>query len=241
MQHFYSNSELNSYANEINKDLTEVGEVFMAWMGSKNQSISPNTLLMEKISETPVKFARELLMKNKSKLNRLEMAYGPNDEYFKAFSNNLTKAVLDIISIPISKAEAISQMKTDSSSPEVINLNQQLTEGVAIIQNLKQLKTGPQINTHIIQTERRINAIEKKLNPSSGCFIATFVYGDYNAFEVIKFREFRDNTLATTKLGNSFIKLYYKSSPFLINVLSSFPKSRLVGRRILNIVVKFLK
>mgnify|MGYP006291495351 CR=1 FL=1 len=241
MQNFYTDPELNELANEINEELSEIGEVFMAWMGSKNQAISPNHELMEKISETPVKFARELLMKNKSKLNRLEMAYGPHDEYLTAFSNNLTQGVLNIISIPISKAEVISQMKNDPSSPEVINLNQQLTEGVAIIQNLKQLKTTPQANSYIIQVEKRINSIEKKLNPSSGCFIATFAYGDYNASEVIKFREFRDNTLVNTNLGSNFIKVYYKFSPSLINLLSSFPKSRLITRNILNFVIKLLK
>lgn len=53
-------------------------------------------------------------------------------------------------------------------------------------------------------------------NPKpSGCYIATAVYGSYEAPEVMILREFRDNVLQNTWLGRAFIKFYYAVSPAL--------------------------
>lgn len=47
----------------------------------------------------------------------------------------------------------------------------------------------------------------------SGCYIATAVYGSYDAPEVLKLRDFRDQTLARFALGRGFIWVYYRVSP----------------------------
>lgn len=46
-----------------------------------------------------------------------------------------------------------------------------------------------------------------------GCYIATTVYGSYNAPEVLVLRRFRDETLQKTALGRWFIRTYYRWSP----------------------------
>jgi len=61
----------------------------------------------------------------------------------------------------------------------------------------------------------------KKLNPKAssakakktGCYIATAVYGSYDAPEVLVLRRFRDEFLAHSVLGRSFINIYYFLSP----------------------------
>lgn len=50
---------------------------------------------------------------------------------------------------------------------------------------------------------------------SGGCYIATAVYGSYEAPEVIVLRKFRDERLQPTFLGRAFISLYYAVSPSL--------------------------
>jgi len=45
------------------------------------------------------------------------------------------------------------------------------------------------------------------------CFIATAVYGDHYASEVIALRRFRDETLEQNAFGLCFITIYYKYSP----------------------------
>lgn len=69
-----------------------------------------------------------------------------------------------------------------------------------------------------LESSKNIN-IKKQNSQSSkkkeGCYIATAVYGDYDAPEVLVLREFRDKVLKKTKLGCLFIKIYYVISPKL--------------------------
>lgn len=51
---------------------------------------------------------------------------------------------------------------------------------------------------------------------TSGCYVATAVYGSYDCSEVWTLRRFRDNTLAETWYGRAFIHAYYAISPTLV-------------------------
>lgn len=53
-------------------------------------------------------------------------------------------------------------------------------------------------------------------NKKGGCYIATAVYGSYDAPSVCLLRRFRDNNLSTNFLGRVFVKLYYTTSPYLL-------------------------
>lgn len=54
-----------------------------------------------------------------------------------------------------------------------------------------------------------------KSTSNDSCFIATACYGNYDAPEVVIFRQFRDNFLAHNLFGSYFIKYYYRWSPSL--------------------------
>ncbi len=62
---------------------------------------------------------------------------------------------------------------------------------------------------------------------SSGCYIATAVYGSYDCPEVWTLRRFRDYTLAETWYGRFFIKGYYTASP---TIVKWFGTSKWFGR-----------
>lgn len=51
---------------------------------------------------------------------------------------------------------------------------------------------------------------------SGGCYIATAVYGSYDCPEVWTLRRYRDNCLAKTWYGRTFINVYYATSPMLV-------------------------
>ncbi len=57
---------------------------------------------------------------------------------------------------------------------------------------------------------------EKPVPQSSGCYVATAVYGSYDCPEVWTLRRFRDYTLAETWYGRAFIHTYYAISPTLV-------------------------
>ena len=51
---------------------------------------------------------------------------------------------------------------------------------------------------------------------SSGCYVATAVYGSYDCPQVWTLRRYRDYTLAETWYGRLFIHTYYAVSPTLV-------------------------
>ena len=53
---------------------------------------------------------------------------------------------------------------------------------------------------------------------TGGCYVATAVYGSYDCPEVWTLRRFRDNTLAETWYGRTFIRIYYATSPTLVKL-----------------------
>lgn len=67
---------------------------------------------------------------------------------------------------------------------------------------------------------------------SSWCYIATAVYGDYYAPEVIALRRFRDETLVRSAPGRVLVALYYRASPPIAKYL--------VGQRRLACAVRWL-
>jgi cold shock CspA family protein len=60
-----------------------------------------------------------------------------------------------------------------------------------------------------------------RLEVYRGCFIATAVYQNPDAREVVELRRFRDEFLMTSRLGRGFVKLYYTISPAIASYLVS--------------------
>jgi len=58
-------------------------------------------------------------------------------------------------------------------------------------------------------------------NTTEGCYIATAIYGDYSASEVLVLRKFRDEVLSKSQLGRLIVKLYYSLSPPIATWLES--------------------
>lgn len=56
----------------------------------------------------------------------------------------------------------------------------------------------------------------KPIKSSSGCYVATAVYGSYDCPQVWTLRRYRDYTLAETWHGRAFVRTYYAISPTLV-------------------------
>jgi len=72
----------------------------------------------------------------------------------------------------------------------------------------------------------------KKLQ--GGCYIATAVYGSYDAPEVLYLRQFRDETLSASIFGRLFIRFYYFFSPPIAEHLKNARHLNTVVRKILD-------
>jgi len=76
-------------------------------------------------------------------------------------------------------------------------------------------------------------------NPSSksGCYIATAVYGSYEAPSVLVLRRYRDEHLATHPLGRAFIRSYYAVSPPMAKYFEGRTAINRLARRLLDQLV----
>ena len=86
------------------------------------------------------------------------------------------------------------------------------------------------------------NSSTKQTTPAKkeGCYIATAVYGSYDAPEVMTLRRFRDETLRNSVLGRWFIRVYYRLSPPIANRLKNATRINRFVRRILDKFVEKL-
>lgn len=73
-----------------------------------------------------------------------------------------------------------------------------------------------------------------------GCYIATAVYGSYEAPQVLTLRRFRDDTLRATSLGRWFIRTYYRLSPPVARRLKHARRLNALVRALLDRVVERL-
>ncbi len=76
---------------------------------------------------------------------------------------------------------------------------------------------------------------------SGGCYVATAVYGSYDAPEVWVLRRWRDARLESTRVGRGLVRLYYATSPHLVRAVGHRRWFVSLSRRALNRLVRALK
>mgnify|MGYP005772678019 FL=1 len=76
---------------------------------------------------------------------------------------------------------------------------------------------------------------------SSGCYIASCVYGSYNCPQVWILRRYRDNHLGSSKFGRLFIKIYYAISPTLVKLFGKTKWFKTIWKKYLDRKIEKLK
>lgn len=75
----------------------------------------------------------------------------------------------------------------------------------------------------------------------SKCYIATAVYGSYDAPQVLVLRRFRDEVLSKSLPGRAFVRTYYAVSPPVARRLENAGRVNRIVRRILDKIVRRLE
>jgi hypothetical protein len=76
---------------------------------------------------------------------------------------------------------------------------------------------------------------------SKACFIATMVYGSYDAQEVMILRKFRDEKLKPYFFGRVFIRFYYSTSPLFVKMFRKNKPVKYIIKRMLDAWVNRLQ
>ena len=133
----------------------------------------------------------------------------------------------DVLEALQTEQSCVSRLREFSGNPAYV-LPRPYREIIADVQG-----SGPQRSTAATPTTGQ--------KATGGCYIATAVYGSYDAPEVIVLRQFRDNHLQRTALGRRFIATYYAMSPALARRLPKHPKLSFHVRRMLDAMVDRLR
>lgn len=91
------------------------------------------------------------------------------------------------------------------------------------------------------QAKQLLAKIENEKPKSNNCFIATAAYGTPFAEEIDVLRNWRDDFLSESFLGQKFIKMYYSLSPPVANNINTSDTKKKIVRITLNPIVKILK
>ena len=103
-----------------------------------------------------------------------------------------------------------------------------------------------QHNIDVVMQERASSSSSYSGSSSSsssggGCYVATAVYGSYDCPEVWTLRRYRDNSLAHTFLGRTFIKVYYAVSPTIVKWFGQTKWFNSFWKKVLDKMVSSLK
>ncbi len=154
--------------------------------------------------------------KRQQKFTVLDKSISVINDYYEV-TNEDKQAVLTSISNAILKMFTVTfvyntQAASLSVGGKTWQTNMLNKTKDAFITELKQI--AEKHNDLYIQ--ELINKMSAHKVDSSGCYVATAVYGSYDCPEVWTLRRYRDNILAETSFGRAFIKTYYAISPTLV-------------------------
>lgn len=112
--------------------------------------------------------------------------------------------------------------------------NADLKESKDAIDNLDAGQSHQNSSTDYSSPKNRVKDPSVKV---SKCYIATAVYGSYDAPEVLVLRRFRDEVLSKSLPGRAFIRTYYKVSPPAARHLENAGRLNRLVRHILDKIV----
>lgn len=95
--------------------------------------------------------------------------------------------------------------------------------------------------SQVAEIDARIYEHIMRPQRSSGCYIATAVYGSYDCPEVRVLRRWRDDVLLRKPGGKRFVRTYYALSPYLVNILGSTRIFTSAVKPCLNLLVRRLQ
>lgn len=176
-------------------------------------------------SDTMINYVTDFTSKCKQKLQEIKNHLGNNDKFYIDISSAVASNALNICIAYANKTNAYFRIFSIMDEIGKFDMEQSLwdryTENYSVL--------------------RRNDMMKKQNVERSSCYIATMVYGDQQAEQVVKLRQFRDDTLECYLWGRFFIKLYYRYAPFFV---ARYQKSKTVNdvvRIILNYFIEVIK
>lgn len=117
------------------------------------------------------------------------------------------------------------------------------TEALARMRKCDNVRGASVYHKNIIEDAVSSNTYRPSYRPtsSSGCYIASCVYGSYDCPQVWILRRYRDANLGSSWFGRLFIKVYYTFSPLLVKMFGKTKWFKAIWKKYLDKKVQKLK
>lgn len=243
----YNDSILNEKANKINTHLEQLSEA-MAYMGSsitgeqiELSNPAATEVLLQKITTNGLNVGKESINQVLQEINYLKSVVGSQDDVYLELSEGFALIVSAIINIPVGFANGLS-MASDFHKDQALvkRTSEDLAEATRLMSIISSMDMSAQARNVINRNINMINNVEKRVNTKTGCYIASCVYGSYNANEVLQLRSYRDNILTKNIFGRIFIDVYYLISPKIVLTLGRFYTFRKLSKLFLDRLINSL-
>jgi hypothetical protein len=185
------------------------------------------------------RLSRDIVKKCKPKLDAIKLAVGSTNEIYQKLSNDIASLALAcLIDYVNGKVKSVLVLPKSVGENEINSMN-------AIGELDMNFETRKRYN----EQKKSLNNLHKATqnrsstssSGSSGCYIATMAYGDYDHPQVMILRQFRDDVLDKSVFGKWFIKTYYHYSPKLVIKLKNKKGINAIIRKTLNQFITLIK
>jgi len=185
--------------------------------------------------------SRQLVSDCESKLLNIKNQLGSYDDFYLKLSSAIINNALGMLITVVNREQ--DQLEYDKT--KLTTLPGTFSSAVSVLIKMKSFDMTSKIRDRLNTNTKVITDINSQLKEiknqpaaqTGACYIATMAYGDYNHPKVMVLRKFRDEQLSRNIFGRSFIKIYYKLSPYLVLLLKD---SVLINRMIRNMLDKFV-
>lgn len=205
--------------------------------------------------------AKGFLSEAKPLLQKIKSALGANNDVYLALS---TRVAADAQGMCVTEVnELLGQLERSyNKSREIEKLKVVVAAACLMLLDIGNMDLLKDFRSNFEQNKKNLYGLAEQLfpgaakeytspkratpkgpekNPTPKCYIATMAYGDYDHPQVMVLRDFRDQRLDKYILGQWFIKVYYRYSPKLVEILQDKKTVNSIIRTILNQFIKLIK
>lgn len=210
----------------------------------------------ESRSET-VANGKQLLASARPYLNNVKSVLGSTDELYLGLSSRIASDAQGMCVSEINKLQERFANTYDNATKvaAILLLKERVNEAWDVTTTIGSMDLRQDFRTRYTQNRTSLSNLKTQLaavntgggrssggsRGSSGCYIATMAYGDYDHPQVMILRQFRDEVLDKSALGKWFIKTYYHYSPKLVERLKNKRTLNSIIRKALNQFIKLIK
>jgi DNA-binding transcriptional regulator GbsR (MarR family) len=200
---------------------------------------------------------KQLLASARPHLNNVKSVLGSTDELYLGLSSRIASDAQGMCVSEINKLQERFANTYDNATKvaAILLLKERVNEAWDVTTTIGSMDLRQDFRTRYTQNRTSLSNLKTQLaavntgggsssggnSGSSGCYIATMAYGDYDHPQVMILRQFRDKVLDKSALGKWFIKTYYHYSPKLVKRLKNQRTVNIIIRKALNQFIKLIK